>query len=96
MNPKLRAILVALESDGVSVSRTSTGSPINSDSYEFSASFDDGGLSVKTGNYWFEERGGTMSGSRALSRVVRLLSLRVSPQIGRAWSIGSGNETLGR
>jgi hypothetical protein len=33
MNPKLRAILVALESGGISVSRTSTGSPANCDWY---------------------------------------------------------------
>ena len=89
MNPKLRAILDALESDGVSVSLKETGSPANCDSYEFSASFDDGGLSVETGNYWYSERGGTISGSAALSRVIRLLNLRVSPRTARAWSIRS-------
>jgi hypothetical protein len=91
MNPKLRAILVALESDGVSVSWQSTGSAANCSSYEFSASFDDGGLSVRTGNYWFEKRGGTISGKEALSRVIRLLNLRVTPQTGRAWSIRSAD-----
>ncbi len=87
MNPKLKDILDALESDGVSVSRTSTGGPANCDSYEFSASFDDGGLSIETGNYWFDKRGGTVSGREALSRVIRLLNLRVSPQTSRAWSV---------
>ncbi len=87
MNPKLKDILDVLESDGVSVSRTSSGSPANCDSYEFSASFDDGGLSVETGNYWFDKRGGTISGREALSRVIRLLNLRVSPQTSRAWSV---------
>jgi hypothetical protein len=89
MNPKLKAVLDALESDGVSVLEKSMGSPANCCSYEFSASFDDGGLSVTTGNYWFERRGGTISGKEALSRVIRLLNLRVSPRTGRAWSIRS-------
>src|SRR5262249_14720556 len=58
---------------------------------EFSASFDDGGLSVKTGNYWFGKRGGTISGSKALSRVIRLLDLRVPRRTDRAWSIRSAD-----
>jgi hypothetical protein len=89
MNPKLRAILDALESDGVSVERSGNGSPAHCDSYGFSASFDDGGLSIDTGTYWYGERGGTISGHGALSRVVRLLDLKVSPQTRRAWSIAS-------
>ena len=82
MNPKLRAILDALESDGVSVERTWNGSPAHCDSYGFVASFDDGGLSVETGTYWYGERGGTISGHGALSRVIRLLDLKVSRQTG--------------
>jgi hypothetical protein len=91
MNPKLKAILDALESDGVSVLRTWDGSPAHCDSYDFSASFDDGGLSVRTGTYWYGERGGTISGNGALSRVIRLLDLKVSPQTRRAWSIASAD-----
>ena len=59
-------------------------SPANCDSYKFTASFDDGGLLVETGNYWFDQRGGTISGREALSRVIRLLDLRLSPQTARA------------
>jgi hypothetical protein len=91
---KFKAILDALKSDGVSVVRTSDGSPAHCDSYDFSASFDDGGLSVRTGNYWFSERGGTISGHEALSRVIRLLDLKVSPQTRRAWSIASADEPI--
>jgi hypothetical protein len=87
MHPRLDAILDALKRDGIAVSRTSSGSPGNCDSYTFSAEFDDGGLSVRTGNYWFDSRGGSISGTEALNRLIRLLNLRVTPQTARAWAI---------
>ena len=50
--------------------------------------FDDGGLSVTTGNYWYGRRGGSITGVNALRRVIRLLDLRVTPRTARAWGIG--------
>jgi hypothetical protein len=91
MHPKLRKILRALKEDGVEVSVVSSGSPANADSYEFSATFDDGGLSVETGNYWFAPRGGTVEGPLALQRLLRLLKLRLTARTARAWGIQIGS-----
>ncbi len=89
MHPNLRAVLDALEADNISVKGMTTGSPVNCDSYTSDAQFDDGGLSVETGNYWWSERGGSISGTDALSRLIRLLDLRVTPQTARAWGLSS-------
>jgi hypothetical protein len=87
MHPRLLAIIEALEADKIQVTRASSGSSVNCDSYTFSAQFDDGGLSVETGNYWFSSRGGSVSGVNALRRLIRLLNLRVTPQTARAWGL---------
>ena len=87
MNDKLAAVLNALKRDGVEVSESSSGSAANCSSYTFTASFDDGGLSVTTGNYWVSPRGGTIRGVAALERLIRILGLRVSPRSARAWEL---------
>jgi hypothetical protein len=87
MNAKLRALLDALEADGIDVAQTDSGSPGNADEYRMSADFDDGGLAVRTGNYWGSPRGGFITGVNALRRLIRLLNLRVSPQTARAWGL---------
>jgi len=96
MHPKLEAILGALEGDNVSISEELTGSPAHCLSYTFSAQFDDGGLSVTTGNYWFGERGGAITGVKALSRIIDLLEMRVSPQTARAWALQNHSSAKGR
>ena len=87
MNVKLRAILDALKGDGIDVAWTSSGSPGNADEYRLSADFDDGGLAVRTGNYWGSPRGGFITGVTALRRLIRLLNLRASPRTARAWGL---------
>jgi len=87
MNAKLRAIIDALRTDGIDVVWKTTGSPANCDEHRFSAEFEDGGLAVRTGNYWYGPRGGFVSGVDALRRLIRLLNLRVSPQTSRAWGL---------
>ncbi len=87
MNNKLAAVLDALKRDGIAVSCRSSASVVNCSSYTFTASFDDGGLSVTTGNYWLSPRGGTIAGVRALRRLIGLLDLRVSSRSARAWGL---------
>ena len=87
MNKKMAAVLDALERDGIEVSRESSGSAMHCDSFTFTASFEDGGMSVTTGNYWMSSRGGTITGVRALRRLIALLGLRVSPRTARAWGL---------
>lgn len=94
MNAKLEVILETLHAAAIDVSETSVGGFAHCSSYEFSASFNDGGLSVKTGNYWFGERGGKVSGTMALQRLIRLMDLRVSSKTRQVWSLPEIDETL--
>ena len=88
IHPRLRAILDALKSDGIDVVGKRVSGPTHPvDVITFSADFDDGGLAVETGNYWHSPRGGSITGVNALSRLIRLLNLRVTPQTSRAWGV---------
>jgi hypothetical protein len=84
---KFGQVLQALEDGGIAVDRRSNSSPANAAQFTWTASFDGGSLRVVSGNYWFGDRGGTVSGRQALERLVALLGLSVSARTAQAWGI---------
>lgn len=66
------------------------GSPANCDSYHLEASFLDGGLRAKTGNYWYAARGAWIRGPKAVLLVALKLGLNVTP----AWRRRHGLENI--
>jgi len=71
-------IVNVLRSHGIDVTQSSMGSPSNADSYHLKASFLDGGIRGKTGNYWYEPRGSWVYGKQVLTFIVFSLKLEVS------------------
>lgn len=88
MNEKLSAILDALAADGIHVDHKSSGSPVNAQLHLL-GDVRRWRSSVKTGDYWFGSRGGSVKGVVALSRLIRLLQLKGSPRTARAWGLTS-------
>ena len=75
-NAQLTHIVVdALESNVVEVRHYSMGSAANASSYHLEAKFKDGGLSARTGTYWYGERGAWIEGRDAVEWVAELLDL---------------------
>lgn len=60
----------------ISVSSYSMGSPGNVTSYHLEATFQDGGLYAKTGNYWQEKRGAWIYGEKAMEYMAAMLNLK--------------------
>ena len=88
MHPNLQAVLDALKRDNIPVAMKHSYPFMWNDlmGYNFDAQFDDGGLQVHTGNY-IDQHGGSISGAKALCRLIGLLDRRVTPQTARAWGV---------
>lgn len=73
-----RAVVDALECNGIEVRQYSMGSPANVSSYHLEAKFKDGGLTASTGTYWYGRRGAWIEGLEAVEWVASLLDLTPS------------------
>lgn len=84
--PTTAAVFAACDVLGIPFEATFCGGPCSADAYPVRASFLDGGLDGRTGNYFGSARGVTVTGPRAVLLLALTLGLRVTP----GWREGYG------
>jgi hypothetical protein len=77
--PATEALMDACEALGVTVETRSMGGFVNCDSHHIEATFLDGGMRGKTGNYWLEERAVYVEGAKTVLALALKLGLKVRP-----------------